>query len=178
MQKFETDKLYIIGLFMVTNNNPYDPIVSSRFLKWIVVENESDDYSTSFRDIKTKVMYFSYGFEIGDLFIDMDTIISMDTFTHKEKISKEEIDAYLKMHKEQDKLEQIRDKRIILETIKKSIKALGPEKSMEIITEVIRDYDEEVPKNIKEFVSEVSTSLELKDSSNKNKSKRYKRKGK
>lgn len=176
MQKFETDKLYIIGLFMVSSNGPYDPVPESRFLKWIVVENQSDDYSTSFKDIKTGVNYFSSGFEVGDLFIDMDTIISMDKFTYKEKLSREEINAYLKMYKETDKLNQIRDKRIILETIKKSLKALGPEKGMGIINEIMREYDEEVPKNIKEFVNEVSVSLELIDNSNKNKP--YKKKGK
>jgi len=175
MQKIETDKLYIIGLFMVTNNNPYKPVPSSRFLKWIVVESESDDYGTSFKDIKNGTAYFSSGFEVGDLFIDMNTIVSMNEFTHKGKLSKEEINYYLKMYKEQDKLNQIRDKRVILETMKKSLKALGPQKGMEIVNEVMKEHSEEIPKNIKEFVDEVSTTLGLNDS---NRNKRYKKKGK
>lgn len=179
MQKIETDKLYIIGLFMVTkNSNPYDYTPSSRFLKWIVVENQSDDYSTSFKDIKTGVSYLCSGFDEGDLFIDTNTIISMNNFTHKGKLSKEEINYYLKMHKEKDKLEQIRDKKIILETIRKALKTLGPEKAMELIENVMNEYDEECPNNIKEFIEEVSVTLEIgNNSSRRNKRKRYKKKG-
>ena len=176
MQKMETDKLYIVGLFMITDIR-YDvndgTKKESRFLKWIVVENESDDYAAYFKDIKTGVHYFSQGFDVGDLFIEMDTIVSMNTFTHKAKLSKEEVGYYLKTYKENDNLQQIRDKRIILDVMRKALKALGTEKAMEIIYEIMYISDEECPKNIKEFLNEISVTLGL-DTSLK---KKYKKKG-
>lgn len=162
MQKLQTDKLYIVGLFIVSGIEYIEEemIISKRFLKWIVVENESDYYSACFRDIKTGVNYFSSGREVGDLYIDMDTLFSFNNLTNKLKLSKEEIAIYLKEFKDNYNMTKIKNRRITYEILLKLIKELG-EEAYVIIDKVMKEYNEETPENMKRFLNDVSESLDL-----------------
>ena len=164
MQKIETEKLYIVGLFIIAGEEYKndESIVSRRFLKWIVVENESDDYTACFRDIKTNVKYFSYGYQVGDLYIDMNTLFSFNRFTNKLKLGKEEIALYLKEFKDNYNLTKIKNRKIIYELLLKLIKELGDDASI-IIDNVMQEFDEESPENMKRFLRDVSESLDLND---------------
>ena len=162
MQKIQTDKLYIVGLFIVSGIEYHndDQIVSKRFLKWIVVENESDYYTACFRDIKTGVNYFSSGREIGDLYIDMDTLFSFNNFTNKLKLGKEEIAIYLNDFKNNYNMTKIKNRKITYEILSKLINELG-EEAYVIIDKVMQEYNEETPENMKRFLTDVSESLDL-----------------
>lgn len=162
MQKIQTDKLYIVGLFIVSGEEYKndDLVVLRRFLKWIVVENESDDFSVCFRDIKTGVKYFSYGNMVGDLYIDMNTLFSFNRFTNKQKLGKEEIALYLKQFKDDYNITKIKNRRITYEVLLKLIKELGDEATL-IIDKVMQEYDEESPENMKRFLQDISDSLDL-----------------
>ncbi len=162
MQKLETDKLYIVGLFIISGEEYRndDFIVSRRFLKWIVVENESDDYSVCFRDIKTGVKYFSYGNMTGDLYIDMNTLFSFNRFTNKQKLGKEEIALYLKEFKDDYNMTKIKNRRITYEVLLKLIKEFG-EDAVVVIDKVMEEYNEESPENMKRFLRDISESLDL-----------------
>ena len=164
MQKIQTDNLYIVGLFIIAGEEYKDEelIVSRRFLKWIVVENESDDYTACFRDIKTDVKYFSYGYQVGDLYIDMNTLFSFNRFTNKLKLGKEEIALYLKEFKDNYNLTKIKNRKITYEILLKLIKEFGEEASA-IIDNVMQEFDEESPENMKRFLRDVSESLDLND---------------
>ncbi len=162
MQKRQTDKLYIVGLFIIAGEEYKndDFVISRRFLKWIVVENESDDYTACFRDIKTGIKYFSYGNMVGDLYIDMNTLFSFNRFTNKLKLSKEEIALYLKEFKDNYDLTKMKNRRITYEILLKLVKEYGEEASI-IIDKVMEEYDEESPENMKRFLKEISDSLGL-----------------
>ena len=164
MQKLQTDKLYIVGLFIISGEEYKEDelIVSRRFLKWIVVENESDDYTACFRDIKTDVRYFSYGYQVGDLYIDMNTLFSFNRFTNKLKLGKEEIALYLKEFKDNYNVTKIKNRKITYELLLKLIKELGDEANI-IIDDVMEEFNEESPENMKRFLRDVSESLDLND---------------
>ena len=162
MQKLETEKLYIVGLFIISGREYKndEEIVSRRFLKWIVVENHSDDYSVYFKDIKTKVNYSSYGFDIGDLYIDMNTLFSFNNFTNKQKLSREEIEIYLKEFKKNYNVTKLKNRQIIYEIIRELIKEFGEEANV-IIDKVMDKFNEESPENMKRFLDNISDSLDL-----------------
>lgn len=163
MQKLETEKLYIVGLFIISGeeyNDLDERIVSRRFLKWIVVENNSDNYSVCFKDIKTGVNYYSSGNYVGDLYIDMNTLFSFNNFTNKLKLSKEEIALYLKEFKDDYNITKIKNRRITYEILLKLIKEFG-EEAIDIIDDVMEEYNEETPENIKRFLRDISESLDL-----------------
>lgn len=162
MQKLETEKLYIVGLFIISGREYKndEEIVSRRFLKWIVVENHSDDYSVYFKDTKTKVNYSSYGFDIGDLYIDMNTLFSLNNFTNKQKLSREEIEIYLKEFKKNYNVTKLKNRQIIYEIIRELIKEFGEEANV-IIDKVMYKFNEESPENMKRFLDNISDSLDL-----------------
>ena len=162
MQKLETEKLYIVGLFIIAGREYKndEEVISRRFLKWIVVENNSDDYSVYFKDIKTKVNYSSYGFDIGDLYIDMNTLFSLNNFTNKQKLSREEIELYLKEFKENYNISKFKNGEIIYEIIAELIKEFGDEANI-IIDKVMNKFNEESPENMKRFLNNISDSLDL-----------------
>ena len=162
MQKLETEKLYIVGLFIVTGREykNEEEIMSRKFLKWIVVENLSDDYSVYFKDIKTKINYSSYGFDIGDLYIDMNTLFSFTNLTNKLKLSKEEIYLYLKDFKTDYNLTKLKNRKIVYEIINELIKEFGEEANV-IIDKVMDKFNEESPENMKRFLDNISDSLDL-----------------
>lgn len=173
MQKLQTDKLYIVGLFIISGEEYHNEelILSRRFLKWIVVENESTLYSACFRDIKTNVNYFSTGRDIGDLYIDMNTLFSFNNFTNKLKLSKEEIALYLKEFKEDYNISKIKNRRITYEILSKLIKEFGDEAAV-IIDKVMDEFNEETPENMKRFLRDISESLDLPDRKNKSRNRR------
>ncbi len=162
MQKRQTDKLYIVGLFIISGEEYKndDFVISRRFLKWIVVENESDDYTACFKDIKTGIKYFSYGNMVGDLYIDMNTLFSFNRFTNKSKLSKEEIAYYLKEFKANYDLTKIKNRKITYEILLHLVKEYGEEASV-IIDNVMEKFDEEGPENMKRFLKDISDSLDL-----------------
>lgn len=162
MQKLETEKLYIVGLFIIAGREYKndEEVISKRFLKWIVVENNSDDYSVYFKDIKTKVNYSSYGFDIGDLYIDMNTLFSLNNFTNKQKLSREEIELYLKEFKGNYNITKFKNRQIIYEIIAELIKEFGDEANI-IIDKVMNKFNEESPENMKRFLNNISDSLDL-----------------
>lgn len=162
MQKLETEKLYIVGLFIIAGREYKndEEVISRRFLKWIVVENNSDDYSAYFKDIKTKVNYSSYGFDIGDLYIDMNTLFSLNNFTNKQKLSREEIELYLKEFKGNYNITKFKNRQIIYEIIAELIKEFGDEANI-IIDKVMNKFNEESPENMKRFLNNISDSLDL-----------------
>lgn len=163
MQKLVTEKLYIVGLFIISGeeyNDLDERIVSRRFLKWIVVENNSDNYSVCFKDIKTGVNYYSSGNYVGDLYIDMNTLFSFNNFTNKLKLSREEIAIYLKEFKDDYNITKIKNRRITYEILLKLIKEFG-EEAVDIIDNVMEEYNEETPENMKRFLRDISESLDL-----------------
>lgn len=173
MQKLQTDKLYIVGLFIVSGEEYHNDelILSRRFLKWIVVENESTLYSACFRDIKTGVNYFSTGRDIGDLYIDMNTLFSFNNLTNKLKLSREEIALYLKEFKEDYNISKIKNRRITYEILSKLIKEFGEDATI-IIDKVMDDFNEETPENMKRFLRDISESLDLPERKNKSRNRR------
>ena len=162
MQKLETEKLYTVGLFIISGREYKndEEIMNRKFLKWIVVENKSDDYTACFKDIKTGVNYYSQGFDIGDLYIDMNTLFSFTNFTNKQKLSREEISLYLKQFKDDYNITKLKNKRIIYGIIEELIKDFGDEANI-IIDKVMDKFNEESPENMKRFLSSISESLDL-----------------
>lgn len=162
MQKFQTDKLYIVGLFIISGEEYRNDemLLSRKFLKWIVVENESTLYAACFRDIKTNVNYYSSGRNIGDLYIDMNTLFSFNNLTNKLKLSKEEIALYLKDFKQDYNISKIKNRRITYEILSKLIKEFGEDAAV-IIDKVMDEFNEETPENMKRFLKDISESLDL-----------------
>ena len=173
MQKLQTDKLYVVGLFIISGEEYHreELILSRKFLKWIVVENESTIYQASFRDIKTNVNYFSEGSSIGDLYIDMNTLFSFNNFTNKLKLGKEEIELYLKEFREDYNIDKIKTRRITYEILSKLIKEFGEDAAV-IIDKVMEEFNEESPENMKRFLRDISESLDLPDRKNKSRNRR------
>lgn len=160
MQKLLTDKLYIVGLYMITDYDYYTNTKSSKFLKWIVVEDQSDSYSVCFKDIKTKVNYFLAGIVKGDLYIDVDTIYSMNNLTNKQKLGIEEINTYLEEFKQLDTLNKHEKKKKIYEILDKLLQD-PDEETLKMINEVINDDNDENKLDKKEFLKDIKQSLEL-----------------
>ena len=173
MQRLQTDKLYIVGLFIISGEEYHDDelILSRRFLKWIVVENESTLYTACFKDIKTGVNYFSSGRDIGDLYIDMNTLFSFNNLTNKFKVSKEEIYRYLEDFKQDYNISKIKTRRIINEMLLELIKE-HKEDAAVIIEKVMDKFNEETPENMKRFMRDISESLDLPERKNKTRNRR------
>ena len=162
MQKTETDNLYIVGLHIVTDTEFLEEqdVVTSKFLKWIIVENQSASYITEFVDIKTNTKYYKEGFSIGDLYVDMDTIVSMNTFTNKRKLSKEEMYIILEQFKREQDIEKIRMRKMFYKAFKDVIYEVGEEKVTDIVNKMI-DNDDEVIK-IDDAMDKIAYSLDIK----------------
>lgn len=163
MQKKYTDSLYIVGLYIVTEFDYEFNSKEGRFLKWIVVENLSDDYTTEFEDIKTKTKYHKEGFDLGELYVDLNTIVSMNKFTNKNKLGIEEINII----KEQFEREHQKDKEarkmmnVICKACKSMISEIGKEKAQEIINDIVDDMDMQ-PMKTEELFKKAENGLDIK----------------
>ena len=92
----------------------------------------------------------------------MNTLFSFNRFTNKLKLGKEEIALYLKEFKDNYNLTKIKNREITYEILIKLIKEFGEEASA-IIDNVMQEFDEESPENMKRFLRDVSESLDLND---------------
>lgn len=143
MQKFYTKSLYIAGLYVVANDeyiNSDDYLMTGRFLRWVVVNNVSDDLSTEFIDIDDDVKYYSSGLLKGDVYINLESLYSFTNLSSKSKLSKEEIFVLLDKYKN-DKLEsKIKNMRIIYDVIVKLIDSIGLSDAYLIIDDLLSKY--------------------------------------
>ena len=136
-----------------------------------MVENESTLYSACVRDIKTNGNYFSSGRDIGDLYIDMNTLFSFNNFTNKLKLGKEEIALYLRQFREDYNIDKIKTRRITYELLSKLINEFG-EDAIVVTSKVFDEFNEESPENMERFLRDISESLDLPDRKNKSRNRR------
>ena len=140
MQKLETDNLYIAALNMITDINYTNEseVISKKFLKWIIVENTSDTYVSDFIDIKTQTKYYNSAIEKGELFIDLSSLISLNTFTNKSKLSKEECTFILEQFKKNFEIDKEERKKAVFEIIENYSEIF--DEDGKIITETLAKY--------------------------------------
>ena len=90
----------------------------------------------------------------------MNTLFSFNNFTNKQKLSREEIEIYLKEFKKNYNVTKLKNRQIIYEIIRELIKEFGEEENV-IIDKVMDKFNEESPENMKRFLDNISDSLDL-----------------
>ena len=160
MQKEETNDLYLAALNIVTDVKYKDnkEEISSKFLKWIIVKNKSDNYMTDFIDIKSNTKYYNSAMEKGELFIDLNSIISLSAFTVKSKLSLADCNFILEQHKREYEIEKVERRKAVFEIIENYSEVFDEEGK--IITETLGKYGyDEIEKD--EAIDLIGDSLEI-----------------